>query len=434
MACLLGLPDEIILEIIDYVYDDTQQIKLSFYKLGDAYRYVVERNPPQRVKDLRSLLLASRRLNSLLTPILYRDLFVREYCRVGERSPLEQLKWTLEKNPSLQEHIVSAIIPCGSSWRDRSIRDVFHVFWFSNIQTLTIQGFKDWEPMRFENTSHVGTSPVECLRLFDCGAHEEALATVLSWPAALKVLHYDAEQAEWMGHSADEPAKDWTCAAFVRTLRSQRRTLEELTMTRPWIDHEGFGVGPRIDLSEFTALQTLRIYHVFLCGWDDPSGVWKCLPHSLEVLEVFYDDKDCTTFLWESDDEPYDTFLLDLIRHKRAHLPHLRKVTIYSFDEVFVDPERKEALPAGLWTLPASLAREAEAAGIKLDVWLGYPDVPNFEEVDVFGSLEISQLEHSNRSKRGSAARRSGFPQSNFFQETSAGRVKSYGRYTQLRF
>jgi hypothetical protein len=92
MACLLDLPDEIILEIIDYVYDDTQQIKLSFYKLGDAYRYVVEHNPPQRVKDLRSLLLASRRLNSLLTPILYRDLFVREYYRVGERSPLEQLK------------------------------------------------------------------------------------------------------------------------------------------------------------------------------------------------------------------------------------------------------------------------------------------------------------------------------------------------------
>lgn len=134
--------------------------------------------------------------------------------------------------------------------------------------------------------------------------------------------------------------------------------------------------------------------------------------------------------MWEGDDKPYDTFLLNLIRHKRAHLPHLRKVIIYSFNEVFVDPKRKEALPAGLWTLPSSLAQEAKAASIKLDVWLGYPDVPKFEEADVFRSLEISQREHSNRSKRGLAARRSGFPQSNFFQETSAGRVKSYGRYT----
>lgn len=433
MARLLDLPDEVILEIIDYLQTDTKQIKLSFYELGDAYRYAISHNPSQRVKYLHSCLLASRRLNSLLTPIFYRDIFVREYYRVGEKIPLEQLKWTLEKSPSLQEHIVSAIIPCGSSWRDRSIRDIYRVFWFTNIQTLTIHGFKDWEPMQFENNSHVGTSPVECLRLVDCGAHEEALATVLSWPAALKVLHYDADQGEWEGHYGDEPAKTWTCAAFVRTLRSQRRTLEELTMTRPWLDHEGLGNGPRIDLSEFTALQTLRIYHVFLCGWDDPTGVWKGLPHSLEVLEVFYDDTDLTQFLWESDDEPYDTFILDLIRNKRAHLPHLRTVTIYSFERVY-DPEREEYLPAGLWTLPSLLAREAEAAGIKLDVWLGYPDAPNFEEADVFGSLKISQNEHSSRSKQRVAARLSSVPQCDFSQEPSAGRVKAYGPYTQLQF
>jgi hypothetical protein len=118
-------------------------------------------------------------------------------------------------------------------------------------------------------------------------------------------------------------------------------------MTRPWIDYKGFGDGPRIDLSEFTALQTLRTYYVFLCGWDNPSGVWKNLPYSLEVLEVLYDDKVCTTFLWESDDERYDTFLLDLIRSKRAHLLHLRTVSIHSFEEVY-DPEREEYLPAKL--------------------------------------------------------------------------------------
>ncbi|CEJ54392.1 hypothetical protein PMG11_00706 [Penicillium brasilianum] len=433
MARLLDLPDEVLLEIIDYLQTATKQIKLPFYELGDAYRYAIEHNPSQRVKYLHSLLLASRRLNSLLTPIFYRDIFVRYYYRVGKKAPLEQLKWSLERNPSLLEHIVSAIIPCGSHWRDRSIRDIFQVFWFTNIQTLTIHGFKDWEPMQFEDNSHVGTSPVECLRLVDCGAHEEALATVLSWPAALKVLHYDAEQGEWEGHYGDEPANSWTCAAFVRALRSQRRTLEELTMTRPWLDHEGLGNGPRIDLSEFTALESLRIYHVFLCGWDEPSGVWKGLPRSLEVLEVFYDDKDLTQFLWESDDEPYDTFLLDLIRNKRAHLPNLRTVTIYSFDQIY-DREREEALPAGLWTLPSSLAREAEVAGIKLDVWLGCPDAPKFKEADVFGSLEISQTENSSRSRQRVAARLNSLPQFNFSQEPSARRVKSYGRYTQLQF
>ncbi|KAJ5758361.1 uncharacterized protein N7511_007055 [Penicillium nucicola] len=398
MARLLDLPDELILEIIDYLQTDTKQIKLSFYELGDAYRYAIKHDPSRRVKYLHSLLFASRRLNSLLTPIFYRDIFVREYGRVGEKIPLEQLKWTLEKNPSLQEHIVSVIIPCGSPWRGQSIRDIIHVFWLPNIQTLTIHEFKDWEPMQFENNSHFGTSPVECLRLIDCGAHEQALANVLSLPAALKVLHYDAEQGEWEGHYGDEPATSWTCAAFIRALRSQRRTLEELTMTRPWLDHEGLGNGPRIDLSDFTALETLRTYHVFLCGWDNPPRVWKGLPPSLKVLEVFYDDTDLTQFLWESDDEPYDTFLLDLIRNKRAHLPHLRTVAIYSFENIY-DSEREEYLPAGPWTLPSSLAREAEAAGIKLDVWLGYRDAQNFEEADVFESLKISQNDHSSQSK-----------------------------------
>ncbi|KAJ5549850.1 hypothetical protein N7535_002207 [Penicillium sp. DV-2018c] len=336
MARLLDLPNEMILEIFDYLQQtDTKPIKLTFYMVGAAYRYVTQHSPLERVKHLHSLLLASRHLNSLLTPIFYRDICVRDHLRIGEKIPIEQLKWTLKKDPSLQEHIVSAILPFGRSWDQCWIRDIFQVFWFTNIQTLTLYKFNDWKAMGFENNSHVGTSPVQCLRLFWCGAHEEALAAVLSWPAALKVLHYEAWEGEWEDHFEDRPCKPWTCAAFVRTLQPQRRTLEELTMTRPWIDHEGMFNGPRIDLSEFTALQTLRISHVFLCGWDDPSGVWKNLPHNLEVLEVFYDDYDLAEFLSEeSDDESYDPFLLDLIRNKRAHLPHLRTVTIHSLEDV----------------------------------------------------------------------------------------------------
>jgi hypothetical protein len=85
MARLLDLPDEVILEVIDYLRTDTKQIKLPFYELGDAYRYAIGHNPSQRVKYLHSLLLASRRLNSLLTPIFYRDIFVREYGLVGKK-------------------------------------------------------------------------------------------------------------------------------------------------------------------------------------------------------------------------------------------------------------------------------------------------------------------------------------------------------------
>jgi hypothetical protein len=431
MARLSDLPDEIILLVVEYLQAGIQGFVLPFYELGDAHRHAISHNPSRRVKDLHSLLLTSRRFGGLLTPAFYRDVFARDYYRAGEKRPLDQLKWSLEKTPSLSEDILSAFIPCGSSGPDRSIWEVIPFFWFANIQTLTIHEFKDWEPLEFESDLHVGTSPVECLRLIDCGAHEKALAAVLSWPAALKILHYDAEQGEWAGHYGDEPAKEWTAAAFVRTLQPQKKTLEELTMTRPWLVHEGLGNGPRIDLSEFEALRTLRIYHVFLCGFDDPFGVWKVLPPNLEVLEVFYDDTDLTCFLSESDDEPYDTFLLDLIRHKRTHLPHLHSVTIYSLERVY-DSQSEQDLPAGLWTLPSPLASEAEAAEIKLNVWLGFPGAPNFEETDVFESLKISQTDLSSRSQQSETARQIDVP-TNFSRESS-GRARSYGNYTQLRF
>ncbi|CDM27089.1 hypothetical protein DTO013E5_4272 [Penicillium roqueforti] len=375
MAGLLDLPAELILAIGDYLQMGTRQIPLPFHELGDAYRYAIERDPPPSSKSLHSFLLATCRLNSLLQPLFYRDIFVRRYGHVGAPSPLQQLNRSLEKDPGLQEHIISAIIPC-----DDSIYDIHHFFWFSNIRDLTIHKFSDWEPLEFPNNSHIGTSPVECLKLIDCGAHEGALAAVLSWPASLKTLHYDAEQGEWEGHIGDEPAKTWTCAAFVRTLQPQKTTLVELTMTRPPLVHEGLGNGPRIDLSEFMALRILRIYHVFLCGWDAPHGVWKGLPHSLEVLEIFYDDTELTEFLSETDNLEHDNFMLDLIQHKRVHLPYLHTVNIYSTETV-PNSETEEDVLEGSWRLaPSLLAREAKSAGVKLKVWLGYGDNQDFEK------------------------------------------------------
>jgi hypothetical protein len=117
-------------------------------------------------------------------------------------------------------------------------------------------------------------SPVECLRLIACGAQEEPLTTVLSWPAALKTLLYDVEQYGWEVDVEFSPKNlYWTCAAFMRTLQWQKATLVELTMTRPWNTYKYIDDGPRLDLSEFTSLKTLRIYHAFLCGdFHGPYG------------------------------------------------------------------------------------------------------------------------------------------------------------------
>jgi hypothetical protein len=50
--------------------------------------------------------------HSFLQPVLYRDLLVHDYRRFNQEIPLQQLKLSLEKNPDLQVHIISANIPC----------------------------------------------------------------------------------------------------------------------------------------------------------------------------------------------------------------------------------------------------------------------------------------------------------------------------------
>jgi hypothetical protein len=95
------------------------------------------------------------------------------------------------------------------------------------------------------------------------------------------------------------------------------------------------------------------------------------------VLEVFYDKTDDTPFLRENYE--CDPFVLDLINHKRAHLPYLHTVTIHSTEKVR-DSETGEELPVGFLTLP-SLEREAESAGIKLKIWLGYQDAPTMRRL-----------------------------------------------------
>lgn len=436
MAQLSDLPNEVILIIIEYLQIKNNGVKLKFYEFGDAHRYAFEHYQSPIVKNLHSLQLTSRRLNRLLNPIIYRDIFVRDYNRYGEKSPFDQFKWSLENNPSLKEHVLSAMIPCGGPWDKRSIYEVFHLFWVTSLKSLTIYDFKDWEKLDFYDSSHVGTSPVKCLRLIECGAHEEALAAVLSWPEALKILYYDVDQGQWAGHYDGEPYDEWTCEAFVRTLQLQKDSLEELIMTRPPLDHEGLFNGPRINLRDFPALKTLRLYHVFMCGYDHPSGLSKCLPPNLEILEVYYDDTDLTNFFWEDEGQPYDTFIHELMRNKRADLPRLHTVTIYTPEYIY-DEEDGEMLEVGLWGLREPLAHDADELGIEVNVWIGigHKGEPKFEKMDVLRSLKISQSGHFShyRTDRGAPEPSSNPPES-VSRASSEGKTRLFGTYTELQF
>ncbi|KAJ5502921.1 hypothetical protein N7463_005795 [Penicillium fimorum] len=394
MTHLLDLPPEVILSIYEYLQMNTKQTPLLFYEYGDAYRYVKDRDPPPSVKSLHSFLLASDRLHRrFLQAIFYRDIFVpsRDYFSKNgaKNTPLQHLDRTLKEDPSLQEHIVSATIPC------EDVVDFREFFWFTNIRNVTIIGSRDgyWDPWKPEDNFHIGTSPIECLRLISCEADEKALTNIFSWPAVLKKVHYDFDQSGWECNCGKCGVPPWSCAAFVRSLQSQKGSLEELTMTRPPLEHEGLGDGPHIDLSEFTALKTLRIYHVFLCGLGHNS-LWESLPHSLEVLEVYYDDLQIIEYLSGADKESSCHFIPGLIKHKRLHFPHLHTMIIHSSEGV-PELETQMEWTLGLWTLPPLLAQKCDEVGVKLNVWLGSRECLTFdEEDDVLQSLKRSQSKY----------------------------------------
>ncbi|KAJ5365377.1 hypothetical protein N7517_008263 [Penicillium concentricum] len=371
MARLLDLPAEVILSIAEYLQIDTKQAPLQFYEYGDAYGYVKDHDPPPSVRNLHSFLLAANRPYSrFLQEMFYRDVFVPGRLNHSEKGakncPLQLLDRTLKEDPSLQEHIISATIPCEDSIHFGQF------FWFTNIRELTIIGSYtgDWDPS-FEGDSHIGTSPVECLRLISCEADEEALTTIFSWPAALKKFTSMLNKAHGI--------------AVAGTAESRRGH----------VLHLGLGDGPHIDLTEFTALKTLRIYHVFLCGEGHPEP-WQSLPRSLVVLEVYYDDLRIGEYLSGADRAPLDHFIPKLIQHKRSHLPNLHTMIVHS-SEGTSDPELSTSSDwtVGLWEVPPLLAQVCDEAGVKLNVWLGSEEGLKFdEEDDILRSLKRSQSKH----------------------------------------
>ncbi|KAK8042789.1 RNI-like protein [Apiospora phragmitis] len=139
------------------------------------------------------------------------------------------------------------------------------------------------------------------MRLLNCGAHEEALAELLKFPQALGELWYDANQGEWEGRYAGEPALEFTCEAVRRCVATHAESLEKMVFTRPPLVHEGLGYGDAIDLEDFERLRSLSVHQVFLVNLISNTRVSRCLPPNLEELEVFYDDSGYVDFLDQGD-------------------------------------------------------------------------------------------------------------------------------------
>ncbi|KAH8197325.1 hypothetical protein TruAng_008529 [Truncatella angustata] len=248
----------------------------------------------------------------------------------------QQLLQTLEWGTAICDYIQHVSI----NVRGISSAEVFHqlFFWLPKVHTIDLKNYDAWdtEPWDENNQYDVQGSPVKVLRLVECGAHEDPLHEILSFPSALRELWYDVVQIEWSGHWGDTAPVDFSCAAIKRSLGHQIHSLEKLVFTRPRQDHEGFGYNDQLDISDLTALRSLCINQVFLVGYHSDLNIREHMPSSLEELDVFFDDAGYLSFL--SHDAPAPVWLFGLLKQPRdeknsnrpSFTPELKRLRIVS--------------------------------------------------------------------------------------------------------
>ncbi|KAL4909399.1 hypothetical protein BDW74DRAFT_174601 [Aspergillus multicolor] len=375
MVHLLDLPDELLLMIIQCLDQDRPKISLDFWNVPRWCSQATKRcKRSQRVQNLHALLLVSRRLHSFAEPFFYRDL------RVEEEQNAE-LYITLTENPRLSNHIHSAVIN-SSTFR----KDGYDVLWKSRIQILTLVKVDNLHLLEYvSQDDRVGTSPIQGLNLMRCSAKTHVLVAILRWPSALKAIHYDVTDPAWrplygrLTWNTDLHIPIWPCPGFVQALQPQKATLREITMTRqlPTEVEEG----PRIELSEFNSLSTLRIAHAFLCDWGNSHDAWKSLPPNLETLEVLYDDEVLGGIeFFEGWDVPAPTdldwegaqWLRNLLDRKMTHFLKLTRITIRNpTGDPDTEPDlRSPYTPEYMrpWKLPGLISKRCRDAGVELKV------------------------------------------------------------------
>ncbi|KAL9121631.1 MAG: hypothetical protein Q9187_001809 [Circinaria calcarea] len=279
---------------------------------------------------------------------------------------LKHFLHVLRAKPTLGRYVRSVAANMDNS----SIEVLKVLFCLPVIHTLWISHFNNcYAPTLPKNA---GASRVKVLRLLHCGAHENALTEILSWPKALEELCYEVDQGEWSGQFAGETLPQWDSAAFVRALGSQKDSLKHLSMTRRWQYNKGMPYNPPIDFSNFTALTFLRLFHVFLVGvhFGPAKNIHEKLPAQLEQLEVYYDDAPHHRFV-----EVHELgWLTVMALLKPTHLPALQAVAIFSperLGEIEGDEENH-----GAWVPPSCVSQAFEQAGIALSIDLQYPLFP----------------------------------------------------------
>lgn len=226
-----------------------------------------------------------------------------------------------------------------------------------NIYLLSISGIRNWQFLTQNSTQQPKSSNVASLRLINTLPADPSLAKLLSWPKALKSLHFELKLSEVndgffeIGHTGFVPVLK--AKEFSDSLQSQASSLEELFI---YGDSQGDcsgGLQPTgtIDLHTFVSLRYVGLPVVFLIqslsyanmlGVPIVPVVWsEILPPTLEVLQLEISEKfenyACSSY-FSRDEEEYDEdfypgqlgdLVCELVGKKETRFPKLRSIAIW---------------------------------------------------------------------------------------------------------
>ncbi|KAF8849216.1 hypothetical protein BDZ45DRAFT_753013 [Acephala macrosclerotiorum] len=375
MARLITLPEELLHQVVSNLEPELLSLTSRPFAYFPPYLGKYLEITHQQNKEIQSLAQTCKHLHDRLFATIHNQ------TNINNAEISAKLYDAIENNGRLGLSITTAHLH-----GNLSLQSVEFIFFLPNIHTVYFRGWSDWAPfeqgMELNDGSSLspnGASPVTHLYLTDCGAHEGALNQLLNWPKELKELWYEASQAEWHGHYGDGNAPGFTCSAVARALEPLKNSLEKLVFTRSDPNHEGLFYSNAIDLSGFSKLTELSIFHVLLVGYSAQETIWKNIPPNLESLEVWFDDSGYKNFICDGAPAGLERpdWLFGILEHKEEAFPRLGRVRVVSlewWDEdqdkvLFQEQDDGESEEVG-FRLPGELARGFEESGVSYSVYL----------------------------------------------------------------
>lgn len=359
MAALLDLSNELILDIGSYI-KPTPPTSLPGRPF-DQWTLTLKQHNDIAFKisqDLIALIKCCRQLRELLTSLLYEYLpLFSSYVRT------DLALRTLKENRSLCVYVKHISLNVTKPYTNTSTRsnrkstrrpafkaqeDFRSIFsWLPHVHTIDINGYAgdDAEPLFQEEDdepelAHRSVSPVQVLRLANCGVHENLLREVVSFPASLKELWYEHDTYHWSTDNELDPDGTFTCAAIQDAVAFQKDSLEKLVISRINGNDERFASLDGISLVGCKRLKSLSVYCGYLLCTELQGGPSvTCLPSSLEELEVCYDGSDNVGFLYMVDNGNRQ-WLYDLVKQpsdgthgeRPRFTPKLKRIRVISLE------------------------------------------------------------------------------------------------------